>query len=682
MKRRKTIQVICFLVLSIIWTSWSSTLAQVSGPVVDILGAPDSTSSPPNAHAYVSVVNPQTGRTIEDLTPDNFKVQVSGSDSSPSVNLEEMGIAVIMVVDRGGIGQASQMNRINWVVDLMDAFIGELKVDGSASADMVGLISIREREWEGGPLTPTAQLTDWDPVSVRNQFDTLRTEPVNTVTPLFDGLDQAIEWFTDNPDPEIQEKLENRRRIILVFSDGIDNKFSNRSQEAIITTKSTEHKIQIYTIRIGGGSGDANNMQTLASQTNGRNVTHNGPEDTAASEMFDDIITQRQAYRLTFNLSEPKGDYNVRIQVNNTPVGSGYDVTTVSSHLQPPKIIIQPLDATRYTVEYSKTMTAYIPLTITLKVDISSVDNIQHPLGKVSYYANDGLIGTSDTSPNYDLEWIISDEYTPTLETITEKYTIRAEAVDQYLDTKISTDTPLQVTVGWEAKRVDIIEATTEEVKENWWVIIILVGLAFGLLILLILLIKTRGEIARKVVARTTSALKGMTQRLGAGGGGPASAKLVIIKGSNAGNEYKLSTSLCKVGRDPQSCDFALYDQFTSNPHFSVINEGSQFFIVDEKSTNGTLLNGSRLAPGQRYSLPVDSLIEVGNVQLQFKRLGGATRRLGDNGFESAGTPGGPNAFSQSPGDAQQFPNQPGSQGGYQGPTQQYPMSPDPPKRH
>ena len=67
MKKRRIIQVLCFLVLVVIWTPWS-IFAQVSGPVVDILGTPNTTSNPPNAHTYVSVVNPQTGRTIDDLT--------------------------------------------------------------------------------------------------------------------------------------------------------------------------------------------------------------------------------------------------------------------------------------------------------------------------------------------------------------------------------------------------------------------------------------------------------------------------------------------------------------------------------------------------------------------------------------------------------------------------------------
>ena len=662
MTRRKFLLLVCIIVIFSARMPWV-TLAQISGPVVDVLGTTDTISDPPNAHTFISIINPQTGRTITDLTNDNFLVQLSGSEIPATVSSQETGIAVIMVVDRGGIGAQGQMQRINWAVDLMEDFISKLKVDGSEKADMVGLISIREQEWDSGPITPTAQLTDWDPVSVTNQFDILRTEPINSVTPLFDGLDQAIEWFTDNPDPEIQKKLENRRRIIIVFSDGIDNKFSNRSHEAIITTKCTEQKIQIYTIRIGGGSGDANNMQTLASQTNGRNVAHNTPEDTAASDLFDDILTQRTIYELTYDFREPKGDYNVRIQVNNTAVGSGYDITTVSSRLEPPSMTLQPFDATRYTVEYSKTLEAYIPLTITFQVDIKTIDTIEHPLGNVSYYLNDNLIGTSDLSPNYKFDWYPNNEYTPTQQTITEKYTVKAEAIDQYLNTRIITDNPTQITVEWQEKEMDIIEATTEEVKENWWQVILLVGLFLGLFILLILLIRTRSEVARNLVTRTTTALKGMTQRLGFGDQSPASAKLIVIRGPNAGNEYKISTQLCKIGRDPQSCDFAVYDQYTSNPHFSIINEKSKFYIVDENSTNGTILNGSRLAPGQRYSLPTDSLIEVGNVQLQFKRLGGVTRKFdGDTHEESqAGSAGG--------------------KIGYQGPTQQYPMSQSPQKR-
>ena len=104
---------------------------------------------------------------------------------------------------------------------------------------------------------------------------------------------------------------------------------------------------------------------------------------------------------------------------------------------------------------------------------------------------------------------------------------------------------------------------------------------------------------------------------------------MVVIQGANIGKEFRLATQRIVVGRDPQFCDFCLYDEYASNPHFSIQLEQTQFFITDEGSTNGTKLNGTPLPPRQRMLLPPDAIIEVGQTRLQFKRLGGTTRQLG-----------------------------------------------------
>jgi hypothetical protein len=161
----------------------------------------------------------------------------------------------------------------------------------------------------------------------------------------------------------------------------------------------------------------------------------------------------------------------------------------------------------------------------------------------------------------------------------------------------------------------------------NWWLLLILAALALGLLVLLMLLIRTRGELARKMAARTTGVLKGVTKRLSAM---PqrAPGKLVVIQGTNMGREFRLAAQVIKVGRDPQFCDFAIHDAYASNPHFSIQLEQAQFFIIDEDSTNGTRVNGMPIQPHHRVLLQPDAIIEVGQTQLQFKRLGGATRQL------------------------------------------------------
>jgi hypothetical protein len=52
------------VLVAIILSSWGPSLAQGRGPVVDVLGKPE--NAPPDAYAYVSVLDPNTGRAIDD----------------------------------------------------------------------------------------------------------------------------------------------------------------------------------------------------------------------------------------------------------------------------------------------------------------------------------------------------------------------------------------------------------------------------------------------------------------------------------------------------------------------------------------------------------------------------------------------------------------------------------------
>ncbi|RLC82381.1 MAG: hypothetical protein DRJ03_19165 [Chloroflexi bacterium] len=674
MKRFTLLLVIsCTLTLTI--GGQITSQAQDSGPVVDILGKPDSSSNPPNVQAYVSVVDPTTGRAIDNLTNDNFSIQVSEEDTSATVSLETIGVAVIMVIDRGGIASRGD-KRIGQAVDLADSLLDMLNVDGTDGTDMVALIGIRGRE-EGG-LTPTVSFTDYDPNAVRNEFNTLRTEEVREVTPLYDGIDKAIEWLTDNPDDQIQTKLAHRRPIIVVFSDGIDKNYSDEARRIDIIDKCTDNDILLYSIRMGGGTTDTYNMEIMAERTNGLHVVHTNDNDAEASNLFENIVTQRQSYRVTFSLLEPKGSYPVNIRVLDAP-GDGADEMTVSSRLQLPEITLtSPADGASYTVSYSQTMEAFLPETIPLSVEITPVDGVPRDPEEVSYFYNGVLIGKSTSAPTFDLTWDVSTIFTPTEQPQEQKYALIATANDVYLGERIESD-PVTIQGTWEAKTHTTQDQALLWLSANWWLLLILAVMALGMLILLVLLVRTRGEVARKVVARTTGVLKGVTMRLGAAPQ-KAPGKLVVIQGANMGKEFRLSAQVVKVGRDPQFCDFALYDEYASNPHFSVQLDQTQFFVTDEGSTNGTRLNGTPMPPRQRMLLQPDAIIEVGQTRLQFKRLGGTTRQLGttSGATPAFGTPTPPptpppgQAYTHPPtqpaappGQAQQPPQPvPGQQGG------------------
>ncbi|HET89334.1 MAG TPA: FHA domain-containing protein, partial [Chloroflexi bacterium] len=629
MKSKRTILLLTpIYVLSILIAlsaGWNTGLAQRRGPIVDILGRP--TTTPPEVHTYISVVDPNTGRAIDDLSDANFAVQVSDEDVDATVELETRGVAVVMIIDRGGIARRGDP-RIGQAVELVDNLLTRLDLNGSARADMAALIGIRGREHGG--LTPDVRFTDFDPNAIRNEFDKLRTEVVDEVTPLYDGIDRAIEWITENDQADTREKLAYRRPIIVVFSDGIDNQFSSESYETIIINKCLQNNIMLYAVRMEapGRTTDTDNLEALASQTNGLYITHNTDTRDQVLNLFDDIVTQRQSYRVTFPLYRLPGDYQVRIQVIDTPVGDGSAETTASSKLQVPKIaLITPADGLRLTVPYSKTLGGFETTLITLTAQVTPVDGAVREPAEVRYFANGGRIGASATPPDYQFVWNVSALVTATTETQAQNFTLIAEADDRYLDAKMTTP-PVNIAVTWEKKQVPMVEATVEEAKRSWWIVIPLIAMLIGLLILLILLIRTRGEVARKAVKSTTGVLKGVTKRLGATSQ-PAPGKLVVVQGANIGKEHRLAAQITKVGRDPQFCDLALYDEFVSNPHFSIQLDQTQFYITDEGSTNGTKLNGTPIPSHQRLLLQPDSLIEVGNTRLQFKRLGGTTRQLG-----------------------------------------------------
>ncbi len=594
-------------------------LAQETGPVVDILGKPEAHADSPDAHVFVSVVDPTTGRFLDTLDADaNFEVRLSDQEVDADITPDTTGVAVAIVVDRGGIAKRGDP-RIGQAVELASNLVSLLNVDGSPNADMVALIGIRGRDHGG--LVPLVPFTDGDPNRVSNEFETLRTEVVNETTPLYDGIDRAIEWITKNPDAQMRNSLTHRRPMIVIFSDGIDRNYSDKAHETIIIQKCLENGILLYTVRMGAG--DEDNMEALATQTHGRYVSYTPSTQDEALALFQDIVTQRQSYRVTFPFYKPEGEYELEVEVSDTPLGDGMAETTISSRLRPVRLALVSPTTTNFTVPYSTTLKGLVSTVVPLRVHVVAEDGMPRGEMTVTYFANGDLIGSSSTGPDYAVDWDLTAVLTPTDEVQTFQYTLLASTEDPYLYTAV-TSSPVRVRVTCAAYSFG--EQLMRWLLVNWWLLIALLLLFIGLIILLIMLIQAKGD-ARKVVKSTTSALKGMTQRL-MPGGPPAQGKLIITQGANIGREFKLANQITKVGRDQQFCDFALNDSFVSNPHFSMHLEQGQFFIVDEGSTNGTLLNGLGIPRHQRVPIQPDALIQVGETQLQFKRLGGETSPL------------------------------------------------------
>lgn len=612
---KRSLPLFVLLTVLALLLSGPAVAGQGMPPLVDILGRPDSRTDPPNVYTYVSVVDPVTGSIIEGLESDNFSVQVSEQGVEETVSLETTGLAVVMLVDRGGIASPED-DRIDQAVDLADDFLNRLEVDGSETADMVALIGIRGPE-EGG-LEPIVPFTDFDPILIANQFHTLRSEDVPEATRLYDGIDRAIEWFTDNPDAELRDKLRHRRPVILIFSAGVDELFANEAYEALLINECLENNIPMYVIGMTEEATGGGNLETLATQTNGIYLEHTAGTEDEIHSLLENIVSQRHSYRLAFPLLRSQGDYEVSVQVVDTPLGDGSDESTVSSHLQLPDLsLLSPQEGVLFSVPYSPTLEGYASVLVPLSVQVEVVDGIPRDPVQVSYFANGLRIGTSTTPPTYDFAWDVSRVVTPTDETQSHEYTLMAVAQDAYLDGRVESS-PLSIRVNWEAREYTFSERATAWIVGNWWLLLILGGMGAGLLVLMALFIRTRNEMTQRVIARTTGVLKGVTRRLGTS---PTQVpgKLVVVQGANIGREFRMTSQTLKIGRDPQFCDFALYDEYVSNPHFSIHREHDQFYITDDGSSNGTQVNGETISPHERVLLEPDALIEVGHTLLQFR---------------------------------------------------------------
>lgn len=67
-------------------------------------------------------------------------------------------------------------------------------------------------------------------------------------------------------------------------------------------------------------------------------------------------------------------------------------------------------------------------------------------------------------------------------------------------------------------------------------------------------------------------------------------------------DKYTLEESETKIGRDDQKCDIVLNDDDVSSVHALIKKVGAQCTLVDQNSTNGTLLNGERINSAQLKS--------------------------------------------------------------------------------
>ncbi|HCS60065.1 MAG TPA: transcriptional regulator [Microbacterium sp.] len=92
------------------------------------------------------------------------------------------------------------------------------------------------------------------------------------------------------------------------------------------------------------------------------------------------------------------------------------------------------------------------------------------------------------------------------------------------------------------------------------------------------------------------------------------SALLLVRSGALAGARYLLDTDVTTVGRHPEA-DIFFDDVTVSRRHAEFTRSGTAFEIIDQRSLNGTYVNGERV---DRSSLANGYELRVGKFRLNF----------------------------------------------------------------
>jgi pSer/pThr/pTyr-binding forkhead associated (FHA) protein/uncharacterized RDD family membrane protein YckC len=92
-------------------------------------------------------------------------------------------------------------------------------------------------------------------------------------------------------------------------------------------------------------------------------------------------------------------------------------------------------------------------------------------------------------------------------------------------------------------------------------------------------------------------------------------AKLIVNPTSSSKREIPLPRTLLSIGRDPSN-DVVLPDAMVSRRHAVIEYRGTQYFIRDCNSSNGSLVNGDRVS---ERSLRDGDLVAIGTARILFR---------------------------------------------------------------
>ena len=99
-------------------------------------------------------------------------------------------------------------------------------------------------------------------------------------------------------------------------------------------------------------------------------------------------------------------------------------------------------------------------------------------------------------------------------------------------------------------------------------------------------------------------------------GSGPRRGGLTLVR-TSTGERVKVRGSYFLVGSDTHNMDYTVQNSSVSRHHATITCENDTYYIMDNKSTNGTLMEGVRIPPYEKVELTDGAILTLGSEVFQ-----------------------------------------------------------------
>ncbi len=380
-------------------------------------------------------------------------------------------------------------------------------------------------------------------------------------------------------------------------------------------------------------------LRALAANSNGTYVAlDRNNVASAVSTVYQTITAQRAYYTVTYrSQAGASGQRQVTIDAANAPtrgVAGTYSIDVTPPQLQ----ILQPVAGS--TIQRVAKLTAsgtyaFDPNTAKVSASVIWPAGVKpRALQSAELRVNGNVVGRARPTTGattVDFDWDLSSLTKPGTNAIslevqaTDELSVTASAQSSVNVEVVPPPTPTAAPTGTPPPPVENNPVQQYGLYLGIAVVCLLALLVFAVLV--VLLLRMRGGSGGGGGGGGGSGGGGSagsnyvapaTMIVGAGGG-PGQGSLAVLEGPPGvvGEVYTLSKPVTVIGRNPSRCDIVFYpnqESSMSRVHCTIRLDGKFFVLIDNNSSNGTHVNGTRIKGNDPVQLRDGDEILMGDM--------------------------------------------------------------------